>query len=663
MTSTEEMTSQPENHSFQAEVNQVLSIVVNSLYSHREVFLRELISNASDALDKLSFRSLTEDALKTEDELKVEIIPNLANNTLIIRDNGIGMTKEEMIENLGTIARSGSKKLMEALNTEDKDKVSLIGQFGVGFYSSFLVADKVTVTSRVAGADTAWQWTSEAKGDFTMETSEREMRGTNIILHLKEDAKEYLEEWTTKDLIRKYSDYVRYPIRLQVTRTEPVGEEKNEDGTPKETKVTLDWVDANQANALWTRPKSEISDDQYNEFYKHMSHDWEDPLARTHFRVEGMQELTGMLFLPKRAPMDLFEKKSHGVRLFVKRVFIMEDCAEILPEWLRFVRGVIDSEDLPLNVSREILQQDRTTQMIKKQVITKTLSLLEELADEGEVTTKIENEGDDKKLETETTTNRYQDFWNAFGRIFKEGVHFDPTYKDRLSKLLRYSSTEESGLTSFEDYVSRMKDGQDDIYYITGDSLDTCRNSPHLEALKKAGYEVIFMADPVDEWVVQSLAEFDGKKFVSAAKGGLDLPETEEEKKEQEEKTTEFQGLLDGFKSTLEERVSEVRLTNRLTDSPACLVTDENGLSPHLERILRANGQEVPAQKRILELNAEHAVVKNLQALATDENKAGEIKQWGSLLFDQALLAEGTMPEDPAAFARSVTELMQKAVD
>ena len=509
-------TPQTEKHSFQAEVNQVLSIVVNSLYRHREVFLRELISNASDALDKLSFRALTEHELLGDDpELRIDLIPNKANNTLIVRDNGIGMTRDELVDNLGTIARSGSKELMEAMlakGSDEGNRMSLIGQFGVGFYSSFLVADKVTVTSRSPGEAHACQWQSEAKGGYTIEESEKEGRGTNVILHLKEDCAEFLDEWNLKSLVRKYSDYVRYPIRLQVERP------KTADGDAEKTETVKEWETINQANALWTRPKSEITDGQYDEFYKHLSHDWDAPLARTHFKIEGTQEMTGLLFIPRHAPFDLFERKSRGMRLFVKRVFIMEDCEELLPEWLRFVRGVVDSEDLPLNVSREMLQHDRATRQIRKHVVNKTLAVLAEMAAEGETSTTVE---DDDGTEKEQQINRYEVFWRQFGRVLKEGIHFDPEHKDELARLLRYESTREEGLTSLADYVGRIQPGQDAIYYITADNVEAARNSPHLEGLKKRGYEVLYMADPVDEWAVQSLTEFEDHKLVSAAKGAL----------------------------------------------------------------------------------------------------------------------------------------------
>jgi len=645
------MVQQAEKHSFQAEVDEVLSIVVNSLYSNREVFLRELISNASDAIDKLEFKALTDhDLKKGAGEPAIELDPDKDAKTLTIRDNGIGMSKDELVGNLGTIARSGSKALVQSLKDSQagEQKLNLIGQFGVGFYSAFLVADKVVVTTRAAGSDQAWRWTSEAKGEFTVEPTERATPGTDITLHLKEDAGDYVLEWPLRELVRKYSDYVRYPIRMEVETTRTEGE-----GDDAKTVEVKEWKTLNEARALWTRPRSEVTDEQYNEFYKHLAHDWEEPLARTHFKVEGTQELTGLLFVPSRPPFDLMDRKNRGVRLFVKRVFIMDDAEALLPEWLRFVKGVIDSEDLPLNVSRELLQEDLSTRFIRKQVITRTLTMLEELAKEGETPTQGDEEGEGG------TRNRYLQFWNQFGRILKEGVHFDPEYKDRIAGLLRYETSHGDELTSLDDYVARMTSDQKAIYYVTAESVATARQSPHIEALKKRGYEVLFMGEPIDEWVVESLREFQEKPLVSAAKGALDLPESEEEKKAKEEQKEKFGGLIEKVKGSLEDRVQDVRITNRLTDSPACLVGEEHSMSPHMERVLRANGQPVPEVKRILELNPDHAVVQKLQSMADGGDEA-EVREWSSLLFDQAMLAEGLLPKDPAAFARALTRLMAR---
>ena len=636
------MSSTAEKHTFQAEVNEVLSLVVNSLYSHREVFLRELISNSADALDQLNFRALTEhDLLGDDKELRVELIRDDEASTLTIRDNGVGMTRDELIGNLGTIARSGSKKLMQSLSAEQKKDVSLIGQFGVGFYSAFLVADAVTVTSRKAGSDESWTWKSEAKGEFEIAEADREGRGTEITLHLKEDAKEYVQEWPVREVVRKYSDYVRWPIRMEVERTTGEGDDK---------KTETEWLTLNQARAIWTRSKSDVEESDYQEFYKSLSHDWNPPLAWTHFKVEGTHELTGLLYLPEKAPFDLTDRSKSGVKLFVKRVFIMDDAQEIVPEWLRFVRGVVDSEDLPLNVSREILQKDATTRFIKKQVVGKTLTLLEELAAEGE--TEREVEGADEKQ----TVNRYEQFYGEFSRNLKEGVYHEHDARERLAKLLRFHTThgDDDAMTGLADYVSRMDAEQKSIYYVAADSLPAAQASPHIEALKKHGHEVLLMTESIDEWVVDALREFDGKPLVSAAKGALDLPESEEDKKKKEEAEKELAPVLERVQKALDDHVSEVRVTDRLTDSPACLVTAEGGMSARQEKVLRDAGHDLPAQKRILELNAEHAVVQKLQGL-DDE---GRFADWSSLLYDQALLAEGELPNDPAAFSRRLTDLM-----
>ena len=632
------MSATVEKHVFQAEVNEVLSLVVNSLYSHREVFLRELISNAADAIDQLNFRALTEHKLLGDDkELSIEIVRDEQAGTLTIRDNGIGMTHDELVSHLGTIARSGSKKLMQSLSPEQKKDLSLIGQFGVGFYSAFLVADSVTVVTRKAGSDDTWIWESEAKGSFEVRQGERATRGTDVILQLKEDAKEYLQEWPIRDLVRKYSDYVRWPIRMAIERGD--GEEK---------KVELQTL--NQAKALWTRSKAEVDDAQYREFYKAVSHDWQDPLAWTHFKVEGTHELTGLLYLPQKAPFDVVDRRKSGVRLFVKRVFIMDDAQEIVPEWLRFVRGVVDSEDLPLNVSREILQRDQTTRFIRKQVVARTLTLLEELADEGE--TEREIDGEKQKV------RRFDLFWEEFGRMLKEGVYHDVESRDRLAKLLRFRSSRDDAAGSawhgLADYRARMPESQKAIYYVAADTLATAKASPHIEALKKHGFEVLLMTDTIDEWVVDALREFDGLPFVSAAKGALDLPESEAEKQHKEAKEKELAPVLERAQKALADHVKTVRVTDRLTDSPACLVSDEHGMSARQERVLREAGHDVPKQKRILELNADHPVTKKLAAIGD----AARFADWANLLYDQALLAEGALPADPAAFARRVAELM-----
>jgi molecular chaperone HtpG len=634
------MSTTAEKHAFQAEVNEVLSLVVHSLYSHREVFLRELVSNASDALDQLNLKALTEPGLLSDDsELRIELLVDKKAGTLTVRDNGVGMTRAELLENLGTIARSGTKKLMQSLSPEQKKDVALIGQFGVGFYSAFLVADTVTVLSRKAAGDgagdEAWIWESQAKDDFELRPGEREGRGTDVVLHLKDDAKEYLDEWPIREVVRKYSDYVRWPIRLEVARDDGKAEKK-------------EWQTLNAARALWTRPKGEITREQYVEFYKHVSHDWNEPLAWTHFKVEGTHELTGLLFVPAKAPLDLFEQRKAGVRLFVKRIFILDDAQEILPDWLRFVRGVVDSEDLPLNVSREILQRDATTKFIRKQVVAKTLALLEELAKEGE--TEVELDG--KKVKRE----RYLDFWRAFGRVLKEGIHHDPDRRTELARLLRYESSRGQGLTSLAAYKARMPAEQKAVYYVPAESLAAAEKSPHIEALRKRGFEVLYLVDPIDEWIADTLAEFEGTPLVAASKGALDLPESDEQKHAKEAHQKDLAPVLARMHKVLDARVEAVRVTDRLTDSPACLVSGEHGMSAHLERRLRDAGHAVPDQKRILEINPEHPVIRKLRALADGDD--AKFQRWTGLLHDQALLAEGVLPPDPAGFARRIAELM-----
>ena len=641
------MTAATEKHTFQAEVNEVLSLVVNSLYSHREVFLRELISNAADAIDQLSFRALTEhDLMPKDEELRIEIVRDSDAGTLTIRDNGIGMTHDELIDNLGTIARSGSKKLAQSLSAEQKKDITLIGQFGVGFYSAFMVADEVRVVSRKAGSDETWVWQSEAKGDFEISRGERETRGTEVVLRLKEDAKEYLDEWPVRQTVRKYSDYVRWPIKMEIERKKE--QEKEKDGEDDGEK-TFEWIALNEASALWTRSKSDIEDAQYREFYKSLSHDWQDPIAWTHFRVEGTHELTGLLYLPGKAPFDVVDRSKAGVKLFVKRVFIMDEAQEIVPEWLRFVRGVVDSEDLPLNVSREILQRDATTRFIRKQVVGRTLTLLEELAAEGE--TEQVMDGETRKVD------RYGVFWAEFGRMLKEGVYHEHDARERLAALLRFQTTHGGELASLADYLARMPEAQKSIYYVAADSLPAAKSSPHIEALAKGGFEVLLMTDPIDEWVVDALREHDGKPLVSAAKGALDLPESEAEKQAKEEKGKALGPVLERIGKALENDVQKVRVTDRLTDSPACLVADEGGMSAHQARVLREAGHDIPAQKRILEVNPDHPVVKKLETLTDD----AQFADWASLLHDQALIAEGALPADPGAFAKRLAALMAKA--
>ncbi len=632
-----------ERHPFQADVQQVLSLVVNSLYTHKEVFLRELISNASDALDQLSFRALTDASLMGDaKELRIEIVPDRAARTLTIRDTGAGMGHDDLVKNLGTIAHSGTKRLLESLSGDQRRDLPLIGQFGVGFYSAFLVADRVTVTSRAAGAAEAWTWESAAAGDFTVSRAERAGRGTDVVLHLKKDEDDFLRDWTLRDLVRRYSDFVRHPIFLAV--------EKKAD---KDAAPTVEFDRVNQAEALWTRPKSEISDSQYADFYKHLTHDWEPPLARSHFKVEGVQELTALLFVPRSTPLEFLQDKKTGVRLFVRRVFIMDDCEDLLPSWLRFVKGLVDSDDLPLNVSREFLQRDRGVSRIRAQLVKHALTMLEDMAAEGEITEKDE-EGKETKI------RRYDVFWRAFGRLLKEGIQGEPSERDRIAKLLRFDSSHGAALTSLPDYVGRMPAGQPSIYFVAAESRAAAEGSPHIEALKKRGYEVLYFTDPVDEWVADALREFDGKRLLSAGKDALDLPDDAGAKEKREETAGLFAPLVTRLKSSLGAHVADVRVSSRLTDSPACLVTAEGGVSPHVERLMRANRYDLPEQKRVLEINPEHPIVQRMRALAEDAANESRVAEMSELLYDQALVAEGGLPADPPKFAKRLTKLLEE---
>lgn len=628
-------------HKFEAEVSQVLRLVINSLYSNKEIFLRELISNSSDAIDKLRFEAITQPELLGDDsEFKIRLTPDAENKTLTIEDNGIGMTREELITNLGTIAHSGSRAFLEGLEkaaeAAQKGDVQLIGQFGVGFYSSYLVADRVEVITRRAGEDDAWSWSSDARDGFVVEPAEYEGRGTRIVLHLKEDQNQFTQDWTIRNLVSRYADYVSHSIELPVEHQEP-GEEG------EEPKVEMRWEQINEASALWQRPISEISDEQYNDFYKHQNADYEEPLTRTHFRLEGTQQFTGLLFLPARPAHDLFDPNGqHGVRLYVKRVFIMENCEDLVPRWMRFVRGVVDSDDLPLNVSRELLQDSRAVRVIQKQVVKKVIQMLENFASEDE--------------------EKYLQFWDGFGRVLKEGLHFSPENAAKLMPLLRYKSSNVEGFTSLADYVSRMPEGQSKIYYALGQSRAMLEGSPNLEGLRKKGYEVLFMTDGVDQWSVMGLSEFEDKPFVSAMSEELDLNESEEEKQALEEKAKTFSVLTQRFASVLDERVQEVRVSERLDESPVCLVVPEGGVHAHIERMLRANDQSVPESKRILEVNPDHVLIKNLNMLHEKNPEASKVSQWIEMLYDQALLTEGSPIEDPMGFARRMTMMMENSI-
>jgi molecular chaperone HtpG len=630
------MTETARVHRFEAEVSQVLRLVINSLYSNKEIFLRELISNAADALDKVRFRALTEPGLLGEDtELRIRLSANPDAHTVTIEDNGIGMTDAELVKNLGTIAHSGTRAFLEAAKAaQSAGDMNLIGQFGVGFYSAFLVADHVEVISRAAGQDQAWRWSSDANDSFTIEPAERAQRGTTIILHLKEDQREWEEEWRLRDLVTRYADFIHHVIEMP--KPKPVEEVK--EGAP------IEWSQVNAASAIWQRSPSEVTEEQYQEAYRHISHDWEPALAHTHFTIEGTQQFKGLLFIPKRAPFDLFDPEAkRGVRLYVKRVFIMEDARELMPPWLRFVRGVIDSDDLPLNVSRELLQDSRLVKVIRKQAVKKVLTCLEDLA---------ENRAEDYD----------KTFWPAFGRVLKEGLHYDPEHKERLAKLARFESSAVEGLTSLTAYISRMKEGQPAIYYALGASRALLETSPHLEALKKRGYEVLYLTDAIDQWAMQGLGDtFEDKKLVSATGEELELPESDEEKQQKEANKAEFKGLVEAVKGVLDARVREVRISDRLADSPVCLVVPEGGLNAHIERMLRANGQNLPTMKRILEINPEHTLIKHLRGLFEREPGSEQAREWVEMLYDQALLTEGSPIDDPGAFARRMTRMMEAA--
>ena len=647
---------QKQTLSFQAEVAQLLKLVTHSLYSNPEIFLRELISNASDACDKLRFEALNEAALYESDpELKVKVSFDKAAKTLTITDNGIGLSQQEAIDNLGTIAKSGTRDFMATLSGDQKNDAQLIGQFGVGFYSGFIVADRITVESRRAGLPTAQgvRWSSEGTGEFEVADIERAERGTSITLHLKEEAQDYLNAYKLKSVINKYSDHISLPILMA---TEEWKEGENDQ--PGEMVVTGEWETVNQAAALWTRAKKDITQDQYNEFYKQLSYDSEAPLATTHNRVEGSTEYTKLLFIPSKAPMDMFNRdKAAGVKLYVKRVFIMDDAQALMPTYLRFVKGVVDSSDLPLNVSRELLQESRAVKAIREGCTKRVLGMLEDLAKHNELpAASSDGVTDVVSDEDQAQVGKYGQFYAEFGAVLKEGLGEDFANRDRLAKLLRYaSSTTDTITVSFADYKARMKDGQDAIYYITADTLAAAKNSPQLEIFRKKGIEVLLMADRVDEWALNYLHDFDGTPLQSVAKGAVDLGklQDENEKKAAEEAQTQFKPVLDRLKAALGDLVTDVRATTRLVDSPACLVVQDGDMSTQLARMLKQAGQPAPDVKPILEVNAEHALVKKLEASANFDDLA-------HILFDQALLAEGGMPADPAAYVRRVNLLLEK---
>jgi len=623
--------AEPVVQDFQAEVTQVLRLVIESLYSNREIFLRELISNASDALDRLRFRGVSEPELLGDDTaLKIRILPDPAAGTLTVWDNGIGMSAEELAKNLGTIAWSGSRdflaKLREGVQAGQQG-MDLIGQFGVGFYSSYLVADRVEVVSRAAGASEASRWHSDGKQRFTIEPAERAERGTSVVLHLKPDARELLEPMRLRRLITRYSDYIGHPIELAEQR-------QVEEGGVKRQREVFEAV--NKASALWQRPSKDIEPAQYEEFYKHLSHDWHAPLAHKHFRIEGTQLFVGLLFIPSRRPLDLFDAEpKHGVRLHVKRVLVLENCEELVPRWLRFVRGVIDSEDLPLNVSRELLQDSRAVKIIKKQIANQMLDLLEELA---------KDRPDD-----------YAKFFREFGSALKEGLHFDADARPRLSRLMRYETTKGPELSSLAEYVERMPADQPAVYYATGLSRSVLEAGPHVQALVRRGYEVLLMTDPVDAFVVEQLELSGGKPLISVTAADLKLGEKDGSLAEAQ--AVVAAPLIERFRKVLTAKVSEVRVSTRLADAPACLVVPQGGLESHVERMLRLRNTDLPQSKRILELNIEHPLIRGIGELCSKQPDSSQIEDYVELVYDQALLAEGSPVEDPVRLARRIAEL------
>jgi molecular chaperone HtpG len=625
-----------EHLSFQTEVKQLLKLMIHSLYSNKEIFLRELISNSSDAADKLRFEGLTDGALyETDSDLRIRVSYDAKAHTITISDNGVGMSRQEVIDHIGTIAKSGTREFFSTLTGDQTKDAHLIGEFGVGFYSSFIVADKVTLITRRAGLtpEHGIRWESGGEGDYTIETVEKADRGTDVILHLREGEDDLLNGWRLRSIIRKYSDHISLPI---VIKKEEWSQEKNEN-------IITDVDETiNQASALWARPKSEITLDQYEEFYKHVAHDPEPPLAHVHTKVEGKHEYTQLLYIPSHAPFDMFDREHrHGIKLYVQRIFIMDDAEQLLPNYLRFVRGVIDSNDLPLNVSREILQESKDIESIRSGSVKKVLGLLNDLS----------------QGEQENNKEKYKTFWKEFGQVLKEGVGEDYANRERIAKLLRFVSTHtdsDEQIVTLSDYIGRMKEGQEKIYYVTADSLKAARSSPHLEVFHKKGIEVILLFERVDEWLASNLTEFEGKSLQSIAKGNLDLGnlENEEEKKEQEKEANEYKDLTDKIKGILDAQVKDVRITLRLTESPACLVAESHDMGGNLERLLKSAGQKVNHTKPILEINPHHPMVQRLKYEET------HFADWSHILFDQALLAEGGQLEDPAGFVKRLNELL-----
>ena len=639
-----------EKKEFKTEVQQLLDLVIHSLYSNKDIFLRELVSNGSDAIDRLRFKALSDkELIKDDPEFRIKLFVDNKAKTLRIEDNGIGMTREELETDIGTIARSGTRQFMEELKKgKASDNLELIGQFGVGFYSAFMVADKVTLKTRPAGSDESWTWESSGGGTYEISEGGRDKRGTEITLHLNESSRDYIVEFRLRQIIKKYSDFVEYPIVMDITRDEtPVDDEgKPEEGAEKQTTITEEML--NSMKAIWMRPKSEVKKEEYNEFYKHVSRDYTDPLKTIHYSAEGKIEFKALLYLPSRAPFDMFQQEGtrHGIHLYVKRIFIMDNCEALLPRYLRFAKGVVESNDLPLNVSREILQEDVVIKQIEKSVTTKILSELKSMM---------------KKSEED-----YLTFYREFGKVLKEGIEVDPTNKDKIKNLLLFESsrTEPGKYVSLKEYTERMVLDQKEIYYITGTSRGAVENSPHLEVFKQKEIEVLFMVEPVDEFILAGFGEYDGKKLKSIAQGDIDLGSEEEKKiadEQKKEASGKYKKLIKKVQDSLKDDVKEVRLSDRLTDSASCLVTDEGDMNPQMERIFAAMNQPVPETKRILELNPRHPVIEAMNDLFTADKKDPKIADYSELLYDQALLTEGIAIKDPARFAQLISDLMVQA--
>ncbi|MBA6287705.1 MULTISPECIES: molecular chaperone HtpG [unclassified Colwellia] len=645
-------TGQKEVHGFQTEVKQLLQLMIHSLYSNKEIFLRELVSNAADAADKLRFKALSNaDLYEGDGDLRVRVSCDKENNTLTISDNGIGMTHDQIVEHLGTIAKSGTAEFFSQLSGDQASDSQLIGQFGVGFYSAFIVADSVTVRSRAAGVDASEgvEWTSAGEGEFTTAKIEKTNRGTDIILHLKEEESEYADDWRLKTIVTKYSDHISVSVEMltpEVPGVDAIEEVKDDEGEVTKPAVEARdavpaiWEPVNKATALWTREKSEITDEEYKEFYKHVSHDFGDPLLWEHNKVEGKTEYTSLLYIPSKAPFDMHNReKQHGLKLFVQRVFIMDDAEQFMPSYLRFVKGLLDSNDLPLNVSREILQDNKITQAIRKGCTKRVLKMLEKLGNKD--------------------AEQYQLFWNEFGQVLKEGPAEDSSNKDAIAKLMRFASTHEDNSlqsVSLAQYVERMKEGQDKVYYVVADSFEAAKNSPHLEVFRKKGIEVLLMADRIDEWLVSHLTEFDGKQLQSVTRGGLDLGDMDdaETKEAQEKLEQEFDSVVIRIKAALAGKAKDVKISQRLTDSPACIVADEHDMSSQMMKLMQSVGQEVPDSLPIFEINAEHDLIKHVAEEQDDE----KFTQWTEVLFEQAMLAERGSLKDPATFVARLNKLM-----